>query len=162
MLADISNILTFAVMGILFLFGVIVTVMARREHGSAAMIGMSGCILLLLGLAFDGFRSFVLYPQLGASIGVEAVTVTNLVSLLFNAGGTALLIWAVVARRKPQPAQPQPAQPQGPVQPQQGPGWPQQGPGWPQQPPYPQQPYPQQPQPGWQNPQQPPYGHGQS
>ncbi|MDX3111207.1 hypothetical protein ACIBO5_13285 [Nonomuraea angiospora] len=151
MLADISNILTFAVMGILFLFGVIVTVMARREHGSAAMIGMSGCILLLLGLAFDGFRSFVLYPQLGASIGVEAVTVTNLVSLLFNAGGTALLIWAVVARRKPQPAQP----PHGPVQPPHGPGWP-------QQPPYPQQPYQQQQQPGWQNPQQPPYGQGQS
>ncbi|MFF4617633.1 hypothetical protein [Nonomuraea jabiensis] len=144
MLADISNILTFAVMGILFLFGVVVTVMARREHGSAAMIGMSGCILLLLGLAFDGFRSFVLYPQLGASLGLETtVTVTNLVSLLFNAGGTALLIWAVVARRNPRPAQPP------------------QGPGWPQQSPYPQQPYPQQ-QPGWQNPQQPPYGQGQS
>ncbi|MEW1838841.1 hypothetical protein AB0392_12875 [Nonomuraea angiospora] len=151
MLADISNILTFAVMGILFLFGVIVTVMARREHGSAAMIGMSGCILLLLGLAFDGFRSFVLYPQLGASLGIETtVAVTNLVSLLFNAGGTALLIWAVVARRKPQPAHPQ------------GPAHPQQGPVQPQQPPYPQQPYPQQQQPGWQNPQQPPYGQGQS
>ncbi|MEV4013246.1 hypothetical protein AB0J35_22335 [Nonomuraea angiospora] len=145
MLADISNILTFAVMGILLLFGVIVTAMARRAHGSAAMIGMGGCILLLLGLAFDGFRSFVLYPQLGASLGMEAVTVTNLVSLLFNAGGTALLIWAVVARRNPR----QPAQPP-------------QGPGWPQQPPYPQQPYQQQPD--WQNPPQPPYGqsHGQS
>ncbi|WP_431910237.1 hypothetical protein [Nonomuraea jabiensis] len=128
-------------MGILFLFGVVVTAMARRAHGSAAMIGLAGCVLLLLGLAFDGFRSFVLYPQLGASLGIETtVAVTNLVSLLFNAGGTALLIWAVVARRKP-------AQPP-------------QGPGWEQQPPYPQQPYPQQ-QPGWQNPQQPPYGQGQ-
>ncbi|MEV4576737.1 hypothetical protein AB0K16_26175 [Nonomuraea jabiensis] len=144
MLADISSILTFAVMGILFLFGVVVTVMARREHGSAAMIGMVGCVLLLLGLAFDAFRSFVLYRQLGASLDTTTVAVTNLVSLLFNAGGTALLIWAVVARRKPR----QPAQPP-------------QGPGWPQQPPYPQQPYPQQ-QPGWQNPQQPPYGQGQS
>ncbi|MFG6196739.1 hypothetical protein [Nonomuraea sp. JJY05] len=131
-------------MGILFLLGVVVTAMARRAHGSAALIGMGGCILLLLGLAFDGFRSFVLYPQMGTSLGIETVTITNLVSLLFNAGGTALLIWAVVARRNPR----RPAQPP-------------QGPGWPQQPPYPQQPYPQQ-QPGWQNPQQPPYGQGQS
>ncbi|MFI6733434.1 hypothetical protein ACIBI9_10935 [Nonomuraea sp. NPDC050451] len=132
-------------MGILLLFGVVVTAMARREHGSAAMIGMVGCILLLLGLLFNIFRSYVLFPQMSSSMGIETtITVTNLVSLLFDAGGTALLIWAVVARRKPS----QPAQPP-------------QGPGWPQQPPYPQQPYQQQQQPGWQNPQQPPYGQGQ-
>ncbi|MEU6789441.1 hypothetical protein ABZ912_60565 [Nonomuraea angiospora] len=143
MISTISNILTFAVMGILFLFGIVVTAMARRNHGSAAMIGMAGCILLLLGLVFNIVRSYVIFPQMGASLGFETtVSVTNLISLLFDGTGTALLIWAVVARRNPR----QPAQPP-------------QGPGWPQQPPYPQQPYQQQP--GWQNPQQPPYGQGQ-
>ncbi|MGV9381596.1 hypothetical protein ACWDRB_37680 [Nonomuraea sp. NPDC003707] len=131
-------------MGILLLLGVVMTAMARREHGSAAMIGMAGCILLLLGLLFNIFRSYVLFPQMTSSSDIQTtVAVTSLVSLLFDAGGTALLIWAVVARRKPS----QPAQPP-------------QGPGWPQQPSYQQQPYQQQ-QPGWQNPPQPPYGQGQ-
>ncbi|MFI7130383.1 hypothetical protein ACIBQ1_32165 [Nonomuraea sp. NPDC050153] len=152
MISTISNIIPFVVMGILFLFGIVVTAMARRDHGSAAMIGMAGCILLLLGLAFNIFRSYVLFPQMSSAMDLQTtLTVTNLVSLLLDGGGTALLIWAVVARRKPRtPA----------TQPQPGPGWQQ-----PQQPPAGWQQQPQQPpyqQPGWQNPPQGPYGGGQS
>ncbi|MET7330682.1 hypothetical protein [Nonomuraea sp. NPDC005650] len=154
MISTITNIIPFVVMGILFLVGIVVTAMARRDHGSAAMIGMGGCILLLLGLVFNIFRSYVLFPQLSGSMDLQTtLTVTNLISLFFDGGGTALLIWAVVARRKPRP----------PVQPQPGPGWQQPPADW-QQPPAGWQ-QPQQPpyqQPGWQNPPQGPYGGGQS
>ncbi|MEV1177585.1 hypothetical protein [Nonomuraea sp. NPDC049784] len=142
MASTITSIISVLVMGILLLAGVVVTARARRDHGSAAMIGMAGCILLLLGVVFNILRSWVLIPMMADSLGMKIDTVfavTTPISMIFDAVGTGLLIWAVVARRKPhQPAQP----PQG----SQGPGWQQPPASWQQQ------------QPGWQTPQQPPYG----
>ncbi|MEQ4720102.1 hypothetical protein [Nonomuraea sp. B19D2] len=146
----IGGILNYGVWAVLLLAGIAVTAMGRRNHGSAALIGMFGCILLLVGVAFNAFTAYVLFPSMISSLGSgPTLLITPLISLVLHASGTGLLIWAVVARRKPsQPAQP----PQGPPGPQ-GPGW--------QQPPanWQQQPYQQQP--GWQTPPQQPYGGAQ-
>ncbi|MCK2217884.1 hypothetical protein MF672_029415 [Actinomadura sp. ATCC 31491] len=138
---------------ILLIGGVVLIAMRRREQGRGAVLGISGCVVLLLGAVFSllqGFLQSALVDVLG--IG-GAVGLSVLVSSIFHLIGVALLIGGVVARRDP----PRPAGPQG---------WPQQQPpaapweqqqGWnqpPQQPPYPQQ------QPGWQNPPQPPFGQG--
>ncbi|MFI7641819.1 hypothetical protein [Nonomuraea sp. NPDC049400] len=145
----IGGILNYGVWAVLLLAGIAVTAMGRRNHGSAALIGMFGCILLLVGVAFNAFTAYVVYPSMDSPFGAT-IFITNLISLVLHASGTGLLIWAVVARRKPsQPAQP----PQGP----QGPGWQQHSPNWQEQQ---QQPFQQQ-QPGWQNPPQQPYGGGQ-
>jgi membrane-bound ClpP family serine protease len=153
----VSSIIALLVMGVLLLAGIVVTAMGRRAHGRAAILGMTGCILLLLGVIFNMLRGFLtplLMETFGADLGV-AFSILTIFSLIFDATGTGLLIWAVVARRPQQ----QPAQPQGPGW-QQPPGdWQQQHPqqGWnqpPQQPPF------QQP-PGWQPPPRPPFGEGQ-
>ncbi|WP_193318887.1 hypothetical protein [Nonomuraea phyllanthi] len=156
---QIISYLTLAAMAIVLVVGVIVTAMGRRNHGSAALIGMGGCILLLLGVVFNVLRSFLTDP-LADAIGIGAsFTILSLISLLFEVGGTGLLIWGVVARRTPR----------GPAQPSQGaqaPGWQQPQPNWQQpqpQPPYQQpQQQPYQQQPGWQTPPPPPQGGGQS
>ncbi|WP_433431570.1 hypothetical protein [Nonomuraea sp. CA-141351] len=141
MASTITSIISVLVMGILLLVGVVVTARARRDHGSAAMIGMTGCILLLLGVVFNILRSWVLIPLMADSLGMDIETVfavTTPISMIFDAVGTGLLIWAVVARRKPHQ----------PAQPSQEPGWQQPPANWQQQP-------------GWQTPQQPPYGGNQ-
>jgi hypothetical protein len=159
-----SNVL-YAILGLgmiaLLLVGVVLMVKAKAEHGRAATLGMSGCIVLLLGEVYSIVRIFSL-PSLYEAVGVDAIGpvlfVIDTIGLLFTAVGIGLLIWAVVARRTP--AQ----QPQAPnwQQPQQQYGWqqpqPQAPPEWqPQSPPQPppaQQPGWQDPdRPGWQNPQ---------
>ncbi|MEV4108074.1 proline-rich domain-containing protein [Nonomuraea sp. NPDC049695] len=133
--STITSVISVLVMGIVLLVGVVLTARARRDHGSAAMIGLAGCIVLLLGVLFNILRSWVLIPMMADSFGmsIDAVfSITTPIAMIFDAGGTGLLIWAVVARRKPsRPTQP----PHGP----QGPGW-QQPPAppanWQQQPPY--------------------------
>ncbi|MEV0237339.1 hypothetical protein [Nonomuraea sp. NPDC050786] len=138
--STVTSVISVVVMGIVLLIGVVLTARARRDHGSAAMIGLAGCIVLLLGVLFNILRSWILIPMMADSLGmsIDAVFgITTPISMIFDAGGTGLLIWAVVARRKPQQ----------PVQPPYGP----QGPGW-QQPPAPPA--------NWQQP-QPPYGGNQ-
>ncbi|MFC4111937.1 hypothetical protein [Nonomuraea zeae] len=155
--SNVTQTLVLIVMSVLLLAGIVITAMGRRNHGRAATLGMTGCILLLLAVLFNTLLQFFtqeLFQMFRGDIGV-AFAVANIISLIFNASGTALLIWAVVARRNP----PQPVQPQGPGR-QQPPGdWQQQQPrqDWnqpPQQPPF------QQP-PGWQQPPRPPFGGGQ-
>ncbi|MFG1963239.1 hypothetical protein [Nonomuraea sp. NPDC049028] len=149
-------------MVILLIVGIVLMIRARAEHGRAAMLGMYGCIALLIGVVFDVARGLTLPYLIDAfamrSIGV-VVLVEGLVSLILNGGGVGLLIWAVVARRTPaQPQQTpgwqQPQQPQGWQQPQQS-EWQRQSqspPEWqPQSPPQP----PSAPQPGWQDPERP-------
>ncbi|MEU6719239.1 hypothetical protein ABZ897_47910 [Nonomuraea sp. NPDC046802] len=164
----ITGYVALSVMGILLLTGVVVTAMGRRNHGSAATIGMMGCIALLLGVVFDLLRN-LLFETLVETLGISPslfFMIGTVITLLLDVTGTGLLIWAVVARRKP----PAPAGPQGPgwQQPSdwQQPGWQGQRPG-PQPGPHPgpqpgRQPGwpPPQQQPGWQTPPQPPSGEG--
>ncbi|MBF8187759.1 hypothetical protein ITP53_18870 [Nonomuraea sp. K274] len=127
----------FILMAVLLIGGIIMMLIKRRDHGRAAVMGMIGCFVLLLGAVFSVLSGF-LYELLADYLGMgPTFTITNLINLILTVTGTGLLIWAVVARRDP-------AQPAGP----QGQGWQQPPAGWQQ---------PQQ-EPGWQNPQQPPFG----
>ncbi|MEU0568662.1 hypothetical protein ABZ297_25235 [Nonomuraea sp. NPDC005983] len=162
------------VQGSVLVTGIVLTIGKRRQHGRAAMLGLAGCLVLLLEIVFNVVRSLT-FPSLVDSMGIKSantiVVVETAVSSLLSGVGIGLLIMAVVARRSSpqQPAapgwqQPPPAWPQYPQQGEQGrppaPGWQpsQQGeqgqppaPGW-----QPSQPVEQgQPSPhGWQPPQQ--------
>ncbi|WP_336216487.1 hypothetical protein [Nonomuraea sp. LPB2021202275-12-8] len=133
-LANLVNILTTGLLCVLLFVGVVVSGMARRQHGRAATIGMAGFLLLLLEaiLRLVQVLTFELVIEsVGPALMDTVFMLESLLGFLFTAIGVGLLIWAVVARRTPPPP-PQPPQPQG---------W--QQPGW-QQPPG--------PQPGWQQP----------
>ncbi|GAA4943800.1 hypothetical protein HD597_000903 [Nonomuraea thailandensis] len=178
MLSYILTIFNLIVSLVVLLGGVALMAMRRKEHGRASVVGMVGCIMLLLGGVIGGVFSLML-PNLVESLGMRGFTpvslIVNVAVMLLQAVGTALLVWAVIMpRNQPQPTaqgawQPQPewqpGQPdwQGGSQPGQ-PGWqpgpqpgqpgPQPGqPGW--------HPGPQQQPPGWQTPPQPPFGQGQ-
>ncbi|MFC5821214.1 hypothetical protein [Nonomuraea harbinensis] len=140
-------ILSCAVPGI----GVVVTAMGRRTHGRAAVIGLLGCVALLLeGLLRLGQTIFLrtIVETVGLREAGGVLALLGLVSFVLATTGVGLLIWAVVARRTPQPAAPGWQQPQpGPQQ-----GWQQQPPAGPHQNPQ-AGPY-QNPNPGpYQNPQ---------
>ncbi|MFB4281330.1 hypothetical protein ACBJ59_38995 [Nonomuraea sp. MTCD27] len=162
--------LTLVVMAVVLLGGAALMAARRQEHGRGSVLGIVGCVVLLLGLGISALYIFWV-PELVATAGPDGygpiLAILSLVSFVFQVAGTGLLIFAVIARRtpRPQPQQPYPGQPQAPWQ-QQG-SWPQEQQGsWSQeqqQPPYqqqPQQPPFQQP-PGWQTPPQPPFGEGQ-
>lgn len=135
-----------ALLGILLVVGIVLMAARRRDHGRAAVVGILGCVVLLLGVVFNSLQGFMidlLIPLL--EIG-PSYAVASLISFGFSIIGTGLLIFAVIARRDPR--QPAPAH---------GPEWqqpPQQQPGWGQPPQPPQQ------QPGWQQQQRPPFGEG--
>ncbi|MGW0805049.1 hypothetical protein [Nonomuraea sp. NPDC002799] len=151
---SIANIITLLVMAVLLITGIVLMARGRRIHGSAAMIGLAGCVLLLLGVAFNAVQG-LLYEFLAETLGIRlslVFLIAAVISLLFSVSGTALLIWAVVARR--QPAQPQQQQQQQGWQ-QPAANWQQPQPGW-NQPAQPGWQPPQQSPPGWQPPQQPP------
>ncbi|MGP3958921.1 hypothetical protein ACTWPT_23210 [Nonomuraea sp. 3N208] len=133
-------------LSVLLIGGIILMAMRRRDYGRASVIGIMGCVVLLGGAVFSIARG-ILDEALADLLGLGlAFTISTAISLIFSLTGTALLIWAVVARRNPQQSTP----PQGPdwQQPQQ----PQQQAGWGQ---HPQPPFQQQP--GWQNPPNPPF-----
>ncbi|TXK39177.1 hypothetical protein [Nonomuraea sp. C10] len=121
-------ILSCAVPGI----GVVVTAMGRRTHGRAAVIGLLGCVALLLeGLLRLGQTIFLrtIVESVGLREAGGVLALLGLVSFVLATTGVGLLIWAVVARRTPQPAAPGWQQPQpGPQQGWQQPGPPQQQP----------------------------------
>ncbi|MGI5288145.1 hypothetical protein ACQEVF_33075 [Nonomuraea polychroma] len=133
-------------LSMLLVGGIIMMAMRRRDHGRASVLGIIGCVVLLVGTVFNiarGFLDEALIDLLGLG---PALTISNAISLIFSLTGTALLIWAVVTRCNPQQSTPP-----------RGPGWQppqQQQPGW-EQPPFQQQ----QPS-GWQNPQRPPFSAG--
>ncbi|WP_327105719.1 hypothetical protein [Nonomuraea glycinis] len=150
--------------------GIVVTAMARRTHGRAAIIGMLGCVALLLS-ALAQVGQAILLASMSPRDGYTVIAIMSLVMTVLSLTGISLLIWGVVARRpaaQPQPPawQPYGQQPSGPQPYGQQPGSPQpygQQPSSPQ--PYAQQPSgPQphgQPLPGQQpygRPPQPPYG----
>ncbi|WP_090946504.1 hypothetical protein [Nonomuraea jiangxiensis] len=147
-----TSIIAFVIMAVVLIAGIVVTTMRRRDHGRAAILGMTGCIVLLLGVLFNVLYSFLL-PTMSATYGLNPLSLSaifTMVSVLFQAVGIGLLIGGVVARRNaPQPAQPQ------------GVGWQQPAQNWshgPQQPTEQWPPHdPQQPA-QWphQTPQQPP------
>ncbi|WP_188195864.1 hypothetical protein [Nonomuraea sp. SYSU D8015] len=136
-LISILSLIGVVLLGILLIAGIALMAARRREHGRGAVIGILGCVVLLLGALFNVARGFLdgMLADL-FDLGV-AFTISTVISFGFSLIGTGLLIFAVVARRNPQ----QPAPPQRP-------GWQQ-----PQQPPWGQPPFQQQP-PGWQGPPQ--------
>ncbi|WP_219472191.1 hypothetical protein [Nonomuraea rhizosphaerae] len=132
---------------VLLVAGIILTARAKAEHGRAAVLGMYGCVVLLVGEVYTLVRGLWL-PLFLQSFDYNVITalLLGLVGFVFTAGGLGLLIWAVVARRSPSPLGQQHGQ---------QPGWQQQAqapPSW--QPQSPPQPPPGQ-QPGWQNPDPP-------
>ncbi|GAA2841504.1 hypothetical protein [Nonomuraea rubra] len=170
MLANILNILNLVVMFVLLVGGAVLMGMRRGEHGRAAVAGIVGCVVLLLAVIVSAALAF-LAPTLVESLGIggyqPVFMLVNAASMILQAVGTGLLIWAVVARRNP-PQQARPGQGAWPTQPEWQHGQPEWQPGpqqpgpqqpWPQQP-GPQQPGPQQQPPGWQTPPQPPFGQG--
>ncbi|MEV0820771.1 hypothetical protein [Nonomuraea rubra] len=180
MLANILTILNLVVMFVLLVGGAALMGMRRGEHGRAAVAGIVGCVVLLIAV-ITGSALVFLAPTLVGSLGIggyqPVFMLVNAASMILQAVGTGLLIWAVVARRNPQqqarpgqgawPTQPewqhgQPEWQPGPQQPgPQQPGPQQPGPQQPgPQQPWPQQPGPQQQPPGWQTPPQPPFGQG--
>ncbi|MFC7583030.1 chlorophyll a/b-binding protein [Nonomuraea antimicrobica] len=151
-LSTILSIVSLIVMTVMLLGGAVLMATRRREHGRGAMLGMVGCIVLLVGVALNALIVFLL-PALGDSWSPSEIEIVlaihTLASLIVQIAGTVLLIFAVIARRNP----PQPVQPGHPSHP-----------GHPGQQPWQQQPYQQQPvqqQPGWQAPPRPPFGEGQ-
>jgi hypothetical protein len=132
--------------------GIVATAMARRTHGRAAIIGMMGCVALLLS-ALAQVAQLILLSTMPSRDAFTFATIMSLVMTVLTLTGVSLLIWGVVARRPAgQPQQPAWQQPQA----QQPPWQPHaQQPGNPQ--PYGQQPYGQQPQ-GQQAHGQQPYG----
>jgi hypothetical protein len=173
MLSYILNIFNLIVTLVVLLGGVTLMAMRRKEHGRASVVGMVGCIALLLGGVISGVFALLaqdLVESLGLGGYQPVFFIINVAVMLFQTVGTALLIWAVIMpRNRPQPPaqgawQPQPewqpGQPdwQGGSQPGQ-PGWqPGPQPGQPGQPGW--QFGPQQQPPGWQTPPQPPFGQG--
>jgi hypothetical protein len=144
---------------VLLIAGAVLTARARRQHGRAAMLGMYGCIVLLVGEVYTLVRGLAL-PMYIDAFGYNVVTalLMGLIGFVLTGAGLGLLIGAVITRRPQTAAQPQNAgwQQEQPYQPpQQQPEWQQQSqppPGW--QPQSPPQPPPSQ-QPGWQNPEPP-------
>ncbi|MEO3872950.1 hypothetical protein ABGB18_29395 [Nonomuraea sp. B12E4] len=162
---QVTGIISLIIMAVVLIAGAVVTAMRRRDHGRAALFGMAGCIVLLLGVVLNIAAGLFM-----SMLGVLTVSaISNLISTIFQAVGIGLLVWGVIARRNP----PQAGQPQGAGWPQPQQRWPQGGQQPPtQRPPAPQdaaqwppsqQPPASQPpvQPGWQAPQQPPYGENQ-
>ena len=135
---------------VLLAFGVVM--IARAGRGRASVLGMIGCVVLLLQAVLI-VAQIILTPMLAEQSGIGFVTtilqMTNIVFTLMSCVGIGLLIWSA-ASKTPAPTQgPGWQPPQGP----QGQPW-QQNPqqqGWPQQ--------SQQGQPGGQA-WQPPPGQG--
>ncbi|SEH02850.1 hypothetical protein SAMN05444920_13074 [Nonomuraea solani] len=150
------NVVVMIVLGGLLAVGAGLMFMRRQEHGRGAVLGATGCVVLLLGVIISGVFSIAL-PSLVSSFGdgyTVLIVAYNLISLLFQVVGTGLLIFGVIARRNP----PQEAQQaQGAWNQPQQPGWNQPQGDW-NQPQPPQQPPAQQP--GWQQPGQPPFNQG--
>ncbi|MGW2153027.1 hypothetical protein [Nonomuraea sp. NPDC001699] len=128
----LTNLLPTLLTALLLVVGVVMIGMNRRHVGRAAVLGMSGCGLLLIGTLINLVLSLLtqmLIESYGSSM-MAVLPFAYLISSLFHLVGIGLLIWAVVARRNApqqyhQPYQ-QPAPQPGPqAGPQPGPqaGW---------------------------------------
>jgi hypothetical protein len=148
---QVISILGLVLLGIMLILGIVLMAARRRDHGRAAVIGIVGCVVLLLGVVYNAVQGFLieLLDDVLDDLGI-AYTVTTVVSLFISLVGTSLLIWAVVARRQAPSAGPgRPDQPQPHPQPHPQPQWGRQ-PQWGQAP---QPPFQQHP--GGQNPPHP-------
>lgn len=124
---------------IVLIAGIFVTAFAKSHRGRGAMLGMFGCIVLLLGVVWQVLYSMflpVLVHEFEISFSSPLIQLGSGVGIVIDVVGTLLLIFGVAARSNPAEQQPAPAYQQQ----------------WQQQPPQPGQ-----PQPGWPQ-QQPPYG----
>jgi cytochrome c-type biogenesis protein CcmH/NrfF len=93
---------------IALIVGVVLTAMARRNHGRAALMGMFGCIVLLLGVIASVVQSLFL-PSLARDLGdmMAVIMIFSVIHVLLWLVGFGLLLAGVVMRRPVQPQQPQ-------------------------------------------------------
>ncbi|MEV4394471.1 hypothetical protein [Nonomuraea sp. NPDC049607] len=97
----LTNLLPTLLTALLLVVGVVVIGMNRRHVGRAAVLGMSGCGLLLIGTLINLVLSLLtqmLIESYGSSM-MAVLPFAYLISSLFHLVGIGLLIWAVVARR---------------------------------------------------------------
>lgn len=103
------NLLLVLVVALVLAVGIVLTLRARPQHGRAAVLGTWGCVVLLIGLVANVVTSYLL-PTFAAEGGAGSFMLFALVqsglNTLFTATGTALLVWAVIARRPGRPRQP--------------------------------------------------------
>ncbi|NUT44313.1 MAG: hypothetical protein HOV86_30395 [Thermoactinospora sp.] len=106
---------------IILIVGVVLTAMARRNHGRAALVGMFGCLVFLLDVIVSVVQAFLL-PQFARDLGsiMTAAMIFSVLHLLFWVTGLGLLVAGVVMRR-PAAAPQQPFPPQQPYYQQQPP-----------------------------------------
>ncbi|TDD44878.1 hypothetical protein E1286_25810, partial [Nonomuraea terrae] len=95
------------ILAVVLIAGAVMTGLRRRDHGRAAILGMAGCITLLLEVVL-GIVIQLMIPAMVTSLGggsAVALLVVNLISVVLKVTGLGLLIWAVVARRTSAPAE---------------------------------------------------------
>ncbi|MFI6540873.1 hypothetical protein ACIBHY_51045 [Nonomuraea sp. NPDC050547] len=154
------NLLIHIVMFIAFGAGAVITGLARRRHGKGALLGMFGCIVLMIDV-LPTVATSVFAPSIARDLGFSTAStifgLLGLVNMALTLVGFGLLVAGVVAHRGPRPEPQAPAWNQPSPYPQ--PGYGQQGygrpgtqqPGFPQPGPAPQPGFPQPgptPQPG--------------
>lgn len=98
---------------IALIVGIIVTAMARRNHGRAALMGLFGCLALLLGVIVNVVQSLTL-PSIARNLPdiYTAIMLFSALHTILWLAGIGLLIAGVVMRRPTtQPQQPYYQQP---------------------------------------------------
>jgi hypothetical protein len=115
---DVIGYIGVGALALLLIIGIVLMAMRRREHGRAAVVGISGCVVLLLGAVFNGARGFMVETVFGGLGFWMAYGVWTVLSLGLSLVGTGLMIAAVVTRRQPRQSAPGPQ----PYAPYPGPG----------------------------------------
>ncbi|MFI6291693.1 hypothetical protein ACIBEJ_08915 [Nonomuraea sp. NPDC050790] len=105
------NLLMFVAFGA----GAVITGMARRQHGKAAVLGLIGCVLLMINVLPTAAMT-IFAPQIARDLGLSMAStffgILGFLNMALTLGGFGLLVAAVVARRTPQPQAPAWNQPQ--------------------------------------------------
>ncbi|PZG11274.1 hypothetical protein, partial [Nonomuraea aridisoli] len=88
-------------LAVVLIAGAVLTGLRRRDHGRAAILGMAGCVTLLLEVVL-GVVIQLMVPAMVTTLreGYElAFVLINVVGVILKVTGLGLLIWAVIARR---------------------------------------------------------------
>ncbi|GAA3103175.1 hypothetical protein GCM10020001_020410 [Nonomuraea salmonea] len=107
MLTVIINIANLLLMVIVLGGGIVMMAMRRKDHGRGAGLGIAGCVALLIGavvLTAIQFSVTTLVTEMGRTAYEIILPLGNLLVIMLQVTGTALLVFGVVARRTPQPA----------------------------------------------------------
>ncbi|MEV4564085.1 hypothetical protein AB0K12_09965 [Nonomuraea sp. NPDC049419] len=103
----IINIADLLLMVIVLGGGIVMMAMRRKDHGRGAGLGIAGCVVLLIGAVIQAaivFSVTTLVTEMGRTAYEIILPLANLLVIVLQVAGTALLVFGVVARRTPQPA----------------------------------------------------------